>query len=252
MSNYPNNNNYGGQPQWGGGNYAGSVADASIETRTSFIRKTYLHLAAAVLGLIALEFAFFTLVPPATQGNVAGLMMGSRGTWMIVLGLFIGASYVADKMARSESGPPMQYGGLILYTVAEAVILMPLLFIAQRVSPPNTIATAALVTTIIFGALTAFVFITKTDFSWMRGLLAVGTGVAFAVILAGWLFGFSMGLWFIVPMIALAAGYILYQTSALLHQYQPGQHVAASLALFASVVLLFWYVLQLLMRLQRR
>ena len=251
MSNYPNNN-YGGQPQWGGGQYAGSVADASIETRTSFIRKTYLHLAGAILALVALETAFFTLVPPATQQNIAGLMFGSRGTWMVVLLLFVGASYVADKMARSENGPPMQYAGLALYTVVEAVILMPLLFVAKNFSPPNTIPAAALVTVIVFGALTAFVFITKTDFSWMRGLLAVGTGVAFAAIIAGYFFGFDMGLWFIVPMIALAAGYILYQTSAILHQYQPGQHVAASLALFASVVLLFWYVLQLLMRLQRR
>ena len=129
---------------------------------------------------------------------------------------------------------------------------MPMLYVAQNYATPNTIPTAALVTVIIFAALTAFVFITKTDFSWMRGILFVLSGCALAIIVAGAIFGFDMGLWFVVPMIGLAAGYILYQTSALLHQYQPGQHVAASLALFASVVLLFWYVLQLLMKLQRR
>jgi FtsH-binding integral membrane protein len=32
-----------------------------------------------------------------------------------------------------------------------------------------------------------------------------------------------------------------------MHEYRVGQHVAASLALFASVALLFWYILQLLM-----
>ena len=53
-------------------------------------------------------------------------------------------------------------------------------------------------------------------------------------------------------MIALACGFILYDTSNVLHHYRIGQHVAASLALFASVALLFWYVLQLLMYLQGR
>ena len=243
--------NYGGNQNWGGG-YATSVADSSLETRTSFIRKTYLHLVGAILALTALEVAFFALVPPATQQSIAAALFGSRGMWILVLALFIGVSYAADKMARSESGPPLQYAGLALYTVAEAVILMPMLFIARNFATPNTIPTAALVTVIIFGALTAFVFLTKTDFSWLRGLLFVGGGVALAIIVAGAIFGFDMGLWFTVPMIALAAGYILYQTSALLYDYQPGQHVAAALALFASVVLLFWYVLRLLMQLQRR
>jgi FtsH-binding integral membrane protein len=50
-------------------------------------------------------------------------------------------------------------------------------------------------------------------------------------------------------MIAYAAGAILYNTSNVLHHYRPDQHVAASLALFASVALLFWYVLQLVIAL---
>jgi FtsH-binding integral membrane protein len=37
----------------------------------------------------------------------------------------------------------------------------------------------------------------------------------------------------------------------MIHHYQPGQHVAASLALFASVALLFWWILRLIMSLQR-
>ena len=48
-------------------------------------------------------------------------------------------------------------------------------------------------------------------------------------------------------MIVLASGSILYNTSAIMYHYAPGQHVAASLSLFASVALLFWYVLRLFM-----
>ena len=61
------------------------------------------------------------------------------------------------------------------------------------------------------------------------------------------LFGFNLGNLFAGVMIALAAAYILYYTSNVLHHYRLDQYVAASLALFAAVALLFWYVLQLFM-----
>jgi FtsH-binding integral membrane protein len=81
--------------------------------------------------------------------------------------------------------------------------------------------------------------------------MAVGFA-ALGLVLCGWLFGFSLGLWFTGAMILFACGYILYDTSNVLHHYRIGQHVAASLALFASVALLFWYVLRLLMALSNR
>ena len=66
-------------------------------------------------------------------------------------------------------------------------------------------------------------------------------------ILVAMFFQFALGPIFIYAMIALACGYILYDTSNVLHHYRIGQHVAASLALFASVALLFWYLVQLFM-----
>ena len=71
------------------------------------------------------------------------------------------------------------------------------------------------------------------------------------MILASFFLPISLGLWFSGAMIVFASGSILYNTSNLLHRYQPGQHVAASLALFASVALLFWYVLRFLMSFSR-
>ena len=51
-------------------------------------------------------------------------------------------------------------------------------------------------------------------------------------------------------MLLLASGYILYDTSATCCTTTSiGQHVAASLALFASVALMFWYMVQLVMSL---
>jgi len=60
-------------------------------------------------------------------------------------------------------------------------------------------------------------------------------------------FDFQLGIWFSAIMIVFAAGAVLYTTSNILHVYREDQHVAASLALFSSVALMFWYILRLLM-----
>ena len=114
------------------------------------------------------------------------------------------------------------------------------------------IPTAGIITLLIFGGLTLIVFVTGADFSFLGTALSVAGLGAMGLVVCGALFGFSLGIFFVVAMIVLASGYILYQTSAILHTYQIGQHVAASLALFASVALLFWYVLQLVMSLTSR
>jgi FtsH-binding integral membrane protein len=130
--------------------------------------------------------------------------------------------------------------------LAESIIFAPLLYIANSMDP-SVIQSAAITTLALFAGLTATVFITRTDFSFLRAILVFGGFAAMGFILIAILFQFQLGAVFLYAMIALACGYILYDTSNILHHYRIGQHVAASLALFASVALLFWYVLQLFM-----
>ncbi len=163
----------------------------------------------------------------------------------------MGVSWLARSWANSNTSSAIQYAGLGLYIVGEAVIFIPILWIASQFYD-GVITTAALSTLIIFAGLTLFVFITGKDFSFLGGILAVGGIAAMVVIGASLIIGFQLGLIFTVLMIALACGYIVYDTSNVLHRYSVGQHVAASLALFASVALLFWYILRLLMILNRR
>jgi len=66
------------------------------------------------------------------------------------------------------------------------------------------------------------------------------------------IFGFSLGVWFSGAMVILAGGYILYYTSNVMLHYRTDQYVAAALALFSSVALLFWYVLRIFMSSSRR
>ena len=159
---------------------------------------------------------------------------------------------LANRWAHSDAAPIMQYLGLGIYVLAEAVLFIPLLFIAVEYSSPQVIPSAAVITLSVFGGLTLFVFTSRKDFSFLRSGLAVASFMALGLIVAAILFGFNLGILFSVVMVGLAAGYVLYTTSNVLHHYQPGQHVAASLALFAVIALMFWYVLRILISLNRR
>ena len=99
----------------------------------------------------------------------------------------------------------------------------------------------------VFGGLTLTVFVTKADFSFLRWAIVAGSVIALGLIVVAIIAGFSLGFWFSAAMVVLAMGIILYNTSNVLHHYSTHQHVAASLSLFASIALLFWYVLQIFM-----
>jgi FtsH-binding integral membrane protein len=229
-----------------------TAIQAPADARAGFIRQTYAHLLGAVLAFVGIEAALFST---GAAQRLTELMTGNgQGGMLIVLFGFMGISWLANSWAQSSTSVSTQYLGLGLYVLAQAVIMAPLLYFANTFSPPGShlIATAGIVTGILFLGLTAVVLMTGADFSWMRTGLAAAGFAAIGVILCGWLFGFSLGLWFTGAMILFACAYILYDTSNVLHHYRIGQHVAASLALFASVALLFFYVLRLLMSLSSR
>ena len=230
--------------------FGDAAALAHEDARATFIRRTYLHLFGAILLFVGFEAAIFTLVPVAAMQGLMQTFFASRFGWLAVLVGFMGISWLANVWATSDARRELQYAGLILYVLAEGVVFVPLLYIANAFAP-QAIPAAGVITLVMFGGLTALVFVTKSDLTswgkylWMAGLGAVG------VVICAILFNFALGVWFAGAMIVLASGYILYDTSNVLHRYRTDQYVAASLALFASVALLFYYVLRLLMSLRR-
>lgn len=223
----------------GGGMFA---IDAIASERAAFIRKTYMHLFGAILAFMGLEFILFS-----NEALVTGMMQAIGGNWWLVLIAFMAASWIASSMASSARSLGTQYAGLALYIVAEALIFVPILFIATQFSNPSVIPVAAIITLCIFGGLTAYVFVTGADFSFLGGFLTIAMLGAIGVAIGASLFGFSLGILFAGAMVLLLSGYILYDTSNVLHHYSTGQYVSASLALFASVATLFWYVLRIVM-----
>ncbi len=223
------------------------VSSLTEERRVAFYKKTYTHLAMAVLLFVIVEWVFFQF--ESIVSFAFSMTQGWR--WLVMLGGFMLATSYAEKMAFKNHNINQQYWGLILYVVAEAFIFIPLIGMAMMIAESggvNILNQAAILTLSLFTGLSAIVLLTKKDFSFLKSILAIGFFIALGLIVAGLLFGFNLGLWFSVGMVVLASGSILYQTSNMLHKYSEDQYVGASLGLFASLMLLFWYILSILSR----
>ncbi len=223
------------------------ITSLSQDRKAAFYRKTYTHLALAVLLFVLVEMVFFQI--PAVVNFALSLTDGML--WLLMLGGFMFATSYAEKMAMGTKDKNKQYLALLLYVIAEAFIFIPLLFVAMSYAADGgtaILSQAAILTISLFAGLSGIALVTKKDFSFLKSILSIGFFVAIGLIVAGMLFGFNLGLWFSVGMVLLAAGSILYQTSNMVHKYEEDQYVAASLGLFGSLMLLFWYILSILNR----
>lgn len=217
------------------------VSQLSLDARARFIVRTYAHLFGAILGFTAIELALFT---SGMAERIASVMLGTH--WGLVIGAFIVISWIASKFAHRSSSPAAQYAALTGFVVAEALVFVPLLWIAFT-QVPGAISSAAVVTLAGFTLLTFIVFWTRKDFSFLRNFLMFA-GIGALVLIGISLFtGFQLGIWFSAGMVVVAGASVLYDTSNVLHHFPEDRHVGAALELFASVAMMFWYILRLFM-----
>jgi len=239
---------------------AGAVATLGVSDRVAFLRKTYTLLTVALAGFAGCTAGIIKFAPELSLRFSAWAFHG-QWSWLLVLGLFMVVGYVAQKLAMSETSRGLQFVGLAVAVVAQSILLQPLIWVlmykfgnhADLTGQAGVIMGEAVVITLaIFIGLTATVFVTKKDFSFMRGALTIASFAFIGVALASMIFGFHMGAVFCGIGILLMGGYILYQTSLVMNYFPPTAYVAASLMLFSTIATLFWYVLQFLMSMNRR
>jgi FtsH-binding integral membrane protein len=233
-----------------------AAAYAPENARVGFIRRTYLHLAGSVALLCAIEALLLQAL--SSDGGRAFLAQwfGNPISLLLILGFFIVGGFLARVLARADMPPVVKYLGLFLYICIEAIFLLPILYVATkdpRYGGMAIVNQAAVLTLVTFGGLSLTVFLTKKDFSFLGYGLMLASWLLFGLVIVAIvmpLFGgpsIALGTWFSFLVIALAAGYILYDTSNILHHYGTDEHVAASLELLADVVLLFYHILRVLM-----
>ena len=214
----------------------------AVETRAEFIWKCYAHVVVAILAFAAIEVYLFS------SGVAAVIAAPMMNNWLLVLGAFILVGMGATHLAHRLESKTSQYAAFAVFVVAEALIFAPMLMVAMIKDPSGSmIESAAGVTVLGCVGLIATAMITRKDFSFLRGILVWAGMLALVGIASALIFGFQMGTWFSLAMIGLAGAAVLYDTSNIIHHYPADKYVAASMALFASIAMMFWYVLRLFM-----
>jgi FtsH-binding integral membrane protein len=212
---------------------------ATADARASFLGRTYNHLFGAIIAFTLLEVFLFKT---GLAESIARTLLG--GSWLLVLGGFMVVGWIASRVAHRSTSIAHQYLALGGFVAAEAIIFVPLLYVADRFAP-GAITSAATVTLAGFAGLTFIAFRTRRDFSFLGGVLRWAFVLALVGIGASLIFGFQLGTWFSVAMVGLAGAAILRDTSNIMRRFPVDRHVGAALELFASVALMFWYVLSL-------
>ena len=230
--------------------YGIPVASRDEVTRSDFVVKVYQHLILAIVAFAATEAVFLRV---GVSERIYDFLAESSGAWLLIMGGFMLVSWLATTAAHDVRDTQRQYAGLFGLVAAEALIFAPFLYYFFKVQNDGatTVWAAAAITGLGFAGLSAVAYTTRKDLSFLRPMLLWGGVSALVLIVAAVLFGFSLGVWFSLAMIVLAGASILYQTQMVMKQYPAEAYVGAAVQLFASVMMLFWYVLRLLGQMRR-
>lgn len=223
------------------------VINATEEDRASFLVKVYQHLALAVAAFVAIETVLFmTGVAEAMYDYFA---RGGGAKWLMLMGGFMVINWFASQSVAKLDNPAAQYGGLFGIAGAQSLIFAPFLYqVFNTQGGTSDVVSAAVVTALGFVGLSAVAFVTRRDLSFLRPLVMWGFMAAFVLIIAGVLFGFDLGVVFSVGMVGLSGASILYQTQSIIRRYPTWAYVGAAVALFGSLMTMFWYILRIFSR----
>ena len=169
--------------------------------------------------------------------------------WIAIIAYF--AAFLAASFLRRKPG--INLVALFGYTFVTGIVIAPSLYFAQlQAGMGGTISAspvlhAFLLTGAAFGGLTAYVFISRKDFSFLGAALNMGLWVLFgAIILSFFLHAAVLQLAIASVGVLLFSGYILYDTSRILHDREERDAVGAALRLFLDVINVFLFLLRIL------
>jgi FtsH-binding integral membrane protein len=230
----------------------GAVATLGVSDRISFLRKTYAHLGLALIAFAAIAGGMIRFAPELSYRFSAFAFRGWNVLFTLIAFLLVG--YAAERLARARTSRGLQYLGLFLGVALYGLLLQPLLWrlliqFGGR-SAGAILGQSIIVTLVIFAGLTATVFLTKKDFSFLRGFLMVALIGTIAIAFTAAIFGFYLGVIFSGVVVIIMAGYVLYETSMVMRDFPPTEHVAAALMLFSTIATMFFHILRIVMSLR--
>ncbi len=203
---------------------------ARVDARIGFLGRTY--------GMLALCIAAGSIGAYASMG----MAFPYQHPWMMLF-VMIGGIFAVQGLRHT---PVINVMALLGFGAITGMSIAPLVSIVAAKSG-MLVAQAFMTTAVSFVALTTYTFVSKRDFSFLKGF--VWTGLVALIVL-----GFSNMFFFQSGMVALAtsgigvllfSAFILFDTSSVLRQYPDDEYIAAALTLYLDVFLLFENLLAL-------
>ena len=220
------------------------IAQQTENVRASFMNRVYMTLLLGIAAFVGMQYLLFVSGAAAAITEVV-----IQTNWLLILGGFMVVSWLATRLSSTATTPGKAWAGYLLLIGANALLFATPLWIAHTVPElEGTISTAAWLSILAFAGLSAIAITTGKDFSFLGAIVRWAMVLALVLIVGSVLFGAQLGTWFAVAMIGVAGAAILYDTQKVYRSFPPGTEVVAAMHLFSSLALLFWYVLQLLMR----
>jgi len=203
---------------------------ARVDARIGFLGRTY--------GMLALCIAAGSIGAYASMG----MAFPYQHPWMMLI-VMMGGIFAVQGLRHT---PVINVLALLGFGAITGMSIAPLVSIVAAKSG-MLVAQAFMTTAVSFVALTAYTFVSKRDFSFLKGF--VWTGLVALIVL-----GFSNMFFFQSGMVVLAtsgigvllfSAFILFDTSSVLRQYPDDEYIAAALTLYLDVFLLFENLLAL-------
>lgn len=216
-----------------------AVCNLPPSIRADFLRKVYTILSLQLL---------------VTAGGAAFFMFheGARTFVLNTQAMFLAALFAPIVLLLAlgcyRSSHPTNLILLSAFTLCEAYTVGVVCAVYYASGLGLVVLQALLLTAAVFLSLTTYVLTTKKDFSWLGGGLFA---VLCILLLWGMLnmffdFGPAARLGYSLVGAILFAGYILYDTSEILHRLGPDDYIEATISLYLDIVNLFLYLLEIL------
>lgn len=201
-----------------------------------FIRKVY-GILSAQLVLTA------TIAYLCTFGNRQAFINAySWGQYPLLFANFglLFATYAIRKRS------PYNFIALFAWTASMAISIGVVAAVYVEAGETSLIFEAIGITAVMFISLTVFAFQSKVDFTFMRAGLFLLLSIMFWFSILGWIVGITMPLAYSFLGVLLFSGYIIYDTSVIIHNFEPDEYINGAIQLYLDVLNVFLYVLKIL------
>ena len=229
------------------------VDHATEADRISFLRRTltWTFGGVGIAAVTSVASAYFLAGTPMLVSGFAPMIL--------ILGMWAITNFVARPMVFGQA----KAAGFILGNAAQGVAMGFLLLVALVVTRVNLggsgfqlIGLAMGLTFFTALGMTAYVYTTRRDFSLIGAglsalffpmLILMGVGIAFPDA-----FGGGLGIALSGLFVLISAAGLLYQLNQVIHDYNTDMHIEAGYTISIAVLVLFWNILTLLLRLTSR